>query len=142
MILFLDDEIYARPYADALEEKGLNVDFVTSVWQALSRLENMPDKYELLLLDCMLPANSRDLKILQGYDVKEGLRTGLAFLRYIVDRDIAANLRIVILTNILEEEFHVACERDTRLSGCYRKREWMPHALAERMMNLVGRKHE
>ena len=137
MILFLDDEIFAKPYIDTLKENGFEVESVTHVYQALKSLNENPEKYNVLILDCMLPANSKDVKILNNFDIKNGLRTGSAFLDYLVDNEIAPKAKIIILTNILDEQFHFKYKMHKRLSGCYMKREIKPKALTNIIIDII-----
>ena len=137
MILFLDDEIFAKPYSDALKDRGLEVEHVTSIYNAYLRLKDNAEKYKILLLDCMLPVKLKDKNLLKEYEIKDGLRAGSAFIEYITEKTIAPNIKIVIITNIHDEEFHQKYQRCTRVTGCYRKSDVKPQALAVKILNFL-----
>ena len=141
MILLLDDEIYVKPYIDALEDVGLDVKQVTNIYKALQELKYHPDKYKLFILDIMMTANKKDLSILEGYDIKLGLRVGDAFIKYLEDNNIAKNINIIILTNVDEFDFHNKYQRIKRIYKCYRKREISPIAFADIISNLIRGKN-
>ena len=137
MILFLDDEIFAKPYINKLKDSGLIVDLVTNVYQALDKIESDPTQYKILVLDCMLPVNKKDHKILKDYDIKDGMRTGSAFIQYLIDNQIGEGIVIIILTNILDTTFHSKYNKHKRVYRCLKKRETKPSYLVELIKNLI-----
>lgn len=139
MILYLDDEIYARPYIKRLESAGFEVDHVKKVNQALKNIVKDSNKYQFLILDGMIPANSKDVKLLKKYNIMDGLRTGTAFMQYLIDHGIGENIIIIILTNIVDTSFHSLYQKHNRVTECLKKEETTPDRLVEIINNKKNR---
>jgi CheY-like chemotaxis protein len=79
-VLWIDnDRVFLRPHVWRLKTHGYSVDQVFTLTQGLQKLES--GKYDLLILDVMLPANPADEDLFPEESSEEGRRLGLLFYR-------------------------------------------------------------
>jgi DNA-binding response OmpR family regulator len=101
-ILFVDDEDWSvTPYFQKLRDRGFEVDLAVDGDEAIARLQN--EKYDLIVLDIMLPSGNKI-----GKNV-EPRRAGAILVHMIrrseiPDMKTAPNVPVVVLTAVTEQK--------------------------------------
>ena len=91
-ILFIDDDVKRiTSHVEMLELEGYKVEMEQSVKQGLQKFTDNPTKYDLIILDIMMPVD--DFK---REDTKYGRETGILLIHKI--RDISEKIPIIILS--------------------------------------------
>ncbi len=89
-ILYIEDEPYSMEYRiKMLKDKGYNVEIAEEVDSALKKLKQ---KYDLILLDIMMPSGN-----LPENEVKGGYETGVALIKKIKEST-NKNTPILVIT--------------------------------------------
>lgn len=108
-ILWLDnDPAYLDPYVEALTEAGYHPTVVTTVSAAEQKLR--ADKYDLLLLDVMIPTKSESEEHTYSPEKTDsGLKTGLIFYQQMKEMLDQSSTSVLVMTVRLDsgiyEEF-------------------------------------
>jgi len=118
-VLCIEDEHFiSELYARALTKAGYKVDIIADGAQALTAAQT--DKYDIILLDLMIPSLS-----------------GIEILRILRDpaRVPPIKAKIVIMTN-LEQRDDVRADIEKQADGYLVKAEFTPHQIVDFVNNL------
>ena len=92
-ILFIDDDYKrASSHIEFLKFGGYGVKAISAAHEALKEFENNKDKYDIIILDIMLPPSDS----MTREETEFGRHTGLILLKKI--REISKRIPIIILT--------------------------------------------
>ena len=101
-ILWVDDE-GIKSKIEMLEDKGFNVIYEQSVDNALSRILDNNEKFDVILIDIMMECPDK----LKGKCRSDGYETGVAFLEEI--RNNAKTIPVIVITGNPSEEVKSKC---------------------------------
>lgn len=133
MILMIDDEPrHMDSYRRELEYSGYDVEYFTSVDEALRALPARQEQVELMILDIMMPPGAA----FKDVDTQEGLRTGERLFERV--RATLPNLPVMILTNVSRARLEGRFKRE-RACRLLQKEEYLPFELAEEVEKLIGK---
>ncbi len=132
MVLFIDDEPrFISPFIDAFHFSGFSVQVLTDVDSAWDIIKARTDEIDAIILDIMMPPG----RLLEGYETKEGLRTGLLFLELMKDLD--ERIPVVCLTNADTRLFPKIAHRNHFI---FEKKDIDPWQMVEKMSDIKRRK--
>ena len=129
MILFIDDEERrVEVYVEELRFWGFEVEYIQNADKAWNYIEANYRSLELVILDLMMPHGPR----FEHVDTDGGLGTGIRLYERI--RQLAPNLPIIFLSNVLEEE--AGLRRDPA-AYYFMKRDSLPHDFAREVHKIM-----
>lgn len=104
-ILFIEDEAFLlQGFIDALEDRQHKVEIAKDGEDALDKLNNKDNKYDLLILDIMLPRGIGQAKSFVSEDVKTR-EMGLEVLRQLRKED--KKVPVIVLTAVSDEDMRM-----------------------------------
>lgn len=105
-VLWLDNDYqYLLPYKNTLAGKDYEVELVTTVREAEELLSLDKHKYDLIILDVMIPAQDKEEEIqYPSSETDRGHQTGLVFFRRMKDKFGDALPPVLVMTVRLDQD--------------------------------------
>ncbi len=106
LLWFNDDSTQLSPYRGFLKDNHCEIREVFNVTEAEDALFQTKQRYDLLVLDVMIPVGERERVNYPSEQDRNGLRTGLYFLKRWRQYASEHNLRVsvLVLTHLNDEE--------------------------------------
>jgi CheY-like chemotaxis protein len=141
-ILLIDDEavpglsepegIYMWYYSEALRRAGYELEEVNATDEAIRRLSDPTSKFDLIILDIMMPPGTA----FGPEETESGLRTGVLLADKL--KDLRPKTPVLVLTNVADPDAVSRLQHKPNIARVLFKPDWVPFDVVPEVRTILG----